>query len=57
MARNFCPCATARRNTGPVPIVKSALPASTAFGEATPTSWRVLTFSPSFLKKPPSSAT
>ena len=34
MARNRCPCAAARRNTGPVPMVKSALPASTALGEA-----------------------
>jgi hypothetical protein len=40
-----------------VPIVKSALPARTALGEATPTRLRVDTLRPSFLKKPASSAT
>ena len=32
--------AAARRNTEPVPMVKSALPAITALGEATPTRMR-----------------
>jgi hypothetical protein len=40
------PAAAARRNTGPVPMVKSALPAITALGEATPTRMRCETFSP-----------
>src|SRR5262249_23179803 len=57
MAKNFCPCAAARRNTGPVPMVKSALPANTALGEATPTRFRVETLRPSLVKKPASSAT
>ena len=49
MANSRCPAAAARRNTGPVPMVKSALPAITALGEATPTRMRCETFSPSFL--------
>ena len=43
------PAAAARRKTGPVPMVKSALPEITALGEATPTRMRCDTFSPSFL--------
>ena len=43
------PCAAARRNTGPVPMVKSALPAITALTEPTPTMVRLVTLRPSFL--------
>ena len=39
-ASSRCPCAAARRNTGPVPMVKSALPAITALTEPTPTTVR-----------------
>ena len=49
MANIRWPAAAARRNTGPVPMVKSALPAITALGEPTPTSVRVETLRPSFL--------
>ena len=49
MASSRWPAAAARRNTGPVPMVKSAEPAITALTEPTPTMMRWETLSPSFL--------
>ena len=49
IANSRCPCAAARRKTGPVPMVKSALPAMTALTAPTPTTVRWLTLRPSFL--------